>query len=420
MAWAKGHKLQQGKYIIEKRLGSGGFGTTYQAKDKRGNWVAIKTLNDWLLDSAWPKYQQDFLNEAMRLAKLTHPHIVRIDEVIQDVEVWCIVMEYVDGQDLGHRVWNKGALPESEALRYIYQIGDALDMVHQNGLLHRDIKPINIMLRASKSEAVLIDFGIAREFTPNLTQTHSQFLSEGFAPIEQYDWRAKRGAYTDVYALAATLYSLLTKEIPAPAPVRAFWGTLEAPKQLNPDISDRVNQAILKGMALKPEHRPQSVREWLALLPPLMNTLAADNYSKLRELLAAGKWQEADKETARLMLKVAGREGWLRVEDIDSLPVQDLRTIDLLWGEYSKGRFGLIPQKRIWEQMGGTKKADWDAWCRFGEQVGWRVNGTWLSYSSLKFSDKAPEGQFPSLVVSDNFALRHQESVAALLSRKDW
>ncbi|MGI2902503.1 serine/threonine protein kinase [Tolypothrix sp. VBCCA 56010] len=129
---------------------------------------------------------------------------MRIDEVIQEGALWCMVMEYIDGEDLASLVENQGALSEAQALRYIQQIGEALIVVHNNGLLHRDIKPQNIMLRSGNSQAVLIDFGIAREFSPNLTKTHTQILSDGFAPIEQYDKRAKRGAYSDVYASSAT------------------------------------------------------------------------------------------------------------------------------------------------------------------------------------------------------------------------
>jgi serine/threonine protein kinase len=186
-------------------------------------------------------------------------------------------MEYIAGESLAHQVWRKGAMPESEALRYIQQIGDALTVVHNNGLLHRDVKPLNIMLRCKNAdfatsemegvfEAVLVDFGIAREFTPDITQTQTEFCSSGFAPIEQYDWRSKRGAYTDVYSLAATLYTLLTAQVPTPSPMRAYGMQLKPPKQINSHIGDRTNYAIVKGMALKPEDRPQSVPEWLALL----------------------------------------------------------------------------------------------------------------------------------------------------------
>jgi serine/threonine protein kinase len=267
MAWASGQRLQGGKYTIEQELGEGGFGITYRARDNNGQKVVIKTLNETVQRRAdFAKFQQDFLNEALRLARCSHPHIVRVDEVIQEGQLWCIVMEYIDGEDLASRIENKGALQEAEALRYIQQIGEALAVVHNNGLLHRDVKPQNIMLRSGKSEAVLIDFGIAREFTPNLTQTHTQMLSDGFAPIEQYDKRAKRGAYTDVYALAATLYSLLTGEVPTLAPLRAISMSFLEPKEINPNISDRVNQAILKGMEVKPEDRPTSIQEWLALL----------------------------------------------------------------------------------------------------------------------------------------------------------
>lgn len=418
MAWNAGQKLQGGKYVVEKILGQGGFGITYLVKKSQENRV-IKTLNaSFQYRSDFAKFQQDFLNEALRLAKFSHPHIVRVDEVIQEGELWCMVMEYIDGNNLAQQTWTQGSLSEAEALRYIRQVGEALTIVHDNGLLHRDIKPLNIMVRKTEAEAVLIDFGIAREFTPNITQTQTQFLSEGFAPIEQYDWRAKRGAYTDIYALAATLYSLITGEIPTPAPVRAFGINLETPKEINDQVSDRLNQAIIKGMAMKPEQRPQSVSEWLSLLPPVMDNLSIDNYSKLKQLLAAKKWQAADAETGKLMLKVAKREGWLRVEDIAQFPAQDLQIIDQLWTDSSQGRFGISVQKRIWQNIVGNQKPNWETWCSFGDRVGWRQNGNWLSYSSLDFSLQAPEGQLPALVVADNFTLRHQESIAALLSRK--
>jgi serine/threonine protein kinase len=274
MAWLSGQQLQDGKYTIEKELGKGGFGITYLAKDNNGNFVVIKTLNDAIQKRAdFAKFQQDFLNEAIKLAKCSHPHIVQIYEVIHENDLWCMVMEYIEGEDLGSFVENQGVLSETEALRYIQQIGSALTLVHDNGLLHRDIKPQNIMLRSGKSEAVLIDFGIARKFIPNITDNHTQMLDPYFAPIEQYDARAKRGAFTDVYALAATLYSVLTGELPTTAPMRAIGTELVEAKKINSSISDKVNQAIIKGMEIKPENRPQSINDWLSLLNiPIIQT----------------------------------------------------------------------------------------------------------------------------------------------------
>lgn len=404
MAWADGHKLQDGKYTIDKRLGEGGFGITYRAKDNNGRYVVVKTLNETVQRRRdFVRFQQDFLNEAIKLAKCNHPYVVRIDEVIQEDSLWCIVMEYVDGEDLASRVENQGALPEEEALRYIRQIGEALTVVHNNGLLHRDIKPQNIMLRSGKSEAVLIDFGIARQFTQNLTQTHTQMLADGFAPIEQYDKRAKRGAYTDVYALATTLYSLLTQEVPTMAPLRAIGTPLEEPKKINPSISDKVNQAILKGMEIKPENRPQSVQEWLVLLHGVRSTpksfskpkshsmktnlpikhqkpqqtssiklisAVGIDYTKLRDLLADKQWKLADEETIVIMKRIQPKISNTFSKKFKNFPCEDLSTLDTLWVKYSNGRFGFSVQKRIWESVNKN-------WVLFAEQVGWRVDGYW-------------------------------------------
>ncbi|WP_338076297.1 serine/threonine protein kinase [Chlorogloeopsis fritschii] len=137
---------------------------TYRAKDNNGHYVVIKTLNDNLqCRPDFAKFQQDFLNEAIKLAKCTHPHIVQIHELIQERELWCMVMEYIDGEDLYNLVENQGVLSEAKALNYIQQIGEALTIVHNNGLLHRDIKPHNIMVRSGNLEAVLIDFWITSE-----------------------------------------------------------------------------------------------------------------------------------------------------------------------------------------------------------------------------------------------------------------
>ncbi|MDD1417482.1 GUN4 domain-containing protein, partial [Dolichospermum sp. ST_con] len=125
------------------------------------------------------------------------------------------------------------------------------------------------------------------------------------------------------------------------------------------------------------------------------------NYRQLRNLLKAGKWKEADEETARVMLAVAKREkeGWLDVKDIDNFPCEDLRTIDQLWVKYSNGRFGLSVQKRIYQGLGGTREYNSDIWKKFGDKVGWKRRkswvGSWLYYKNITFDKKAPEGHLP-------------------------
>jgi len=121
------------------------------------------------------------------------------------------------------------------------------------------------------------------------------------------------------------------------------------------------------------------------------------DYRKLRHLLAAQEWTQANQETLALMLDLSGRKikGWLRVEDIEKIPYQDLQTIDQLWLEHSEGRFGFSTQKQILASVGGTKKLDYKTYCQFGDLVGWRCNGEWRTYSDLINTLNAPKGHLP-------------------------
>ncbi|AKG23206.1 serine/threonine-protein kinase [Calothrix sp. 336/3] len=271
MVWNQGHSLFGGRYLIERRLGEGGIGITYLVKNQHGEARVIKTLKEEIINHPnWKRHRdklrQDFRDEAVRLAVCRHPHIVQIENTFDEGILPCMVMEYIEGEDLGKHLRQKGVLTEAEALLYIQQIGDAVMVIHHKGLLHRDIKPRNIMLRSGKSEAVLIDFGIAREFIPNEVQKHTVYRTPGFAPPEQYEVEAPRGEFIDVYGLAATLYSLVTGVVPTSADDRRRNIPLEAPKNFNPQISDRLNQAILDGMDMESNCRPQSVAAWLDLL----------------------------------------------------------------------------------------------------------------------------------------------------------
>ena len=427
MVWAPGQGLNGDRYIIEGKLGEGGFGITYLAKEApNGGRVVIKTLKDDLLsDRNFARYGVRFLQEALLLSLCRHPNIVEIDNYFTHDDFPCIAMEYVVGEDLCKLVERRGILSETEALNYIRQVGEAVIVVHDKGLIHRDIKPQNIMVRDNQ-DAVLIDFGLARGFIPDRTQQMTYGLTYGFAPPEQYGEIGRFAEYTDVYALAATLYYMLTRTPPTAAFMRAFNDPLKPPSQINPNISEAVDLAIMKGMEMDETKRPQSVEKWLDMLPQLtlgnlmlrgpgggvlltitspqpasqpVKLISAKgvDYSQLDRLLASGKWEEADEETPKKMLEAAGRteDGWLNREDIDRFPCEDLRIIDQLWVKYSNGRFGFSVQKRIYESLGGTREYDEKTWEAFGDCVGWNVNNRWLYYKNLTFYTEAPEGHLP-------------------------
>jgi|GEM_PF-1895746 len=271
--WNQGEELNNSKYVVEKLLGKGGFGVTYKIKHTLNNTLfALKTLNiDAQNRSDFEQLQVKFINEAIALASCRHPNIVRVyPQVFQQDGLWCMVMEYVEGEDLACYLDEHGKLTEDDAIAIITKVGKALSYVHQQGFLHRDIKPANILLRKVDLSPVLIDFGLAREYTPGTIRSMTNSKTERYAPIEQYQRNGNSGAWTDVYALAATLYALLTERPPIPSDIRKEVSSniLIPPKQHNPKISDRINEAILKGMEIEPGDRPQSVEELINLLLP--------------------------------------------------------------------------------------------------------------------------------------------------------
>jgi serine/threonine-protein kinase len=271
-----GQQLQGGKYTLDEELGRGGFGITFKATHHfLGQTVVIKTLNESLRhEPDYADYQRKFQDEARRLALCVHPNIVRVSDFFMEAGQAYMVMDYLPGPNLEALVFPKQPLPEAIAIHYARQIGNALKVVHQNGLLHRDIKPQNIILRQGTQEVVLIDFGIAREFTPGSPQNHTSLISAGYAPIEQYLSEEKRTPATDVYGLAATLYALLTARVPTASILRDRQ-PLPDPRELRPELSAATNQAVIRGMAVDVRYRPTSMDEWLTLLPDAAAIAAA-------------------------------------------------------------------------------------------------------------------------------------------------
>ncbi len=273
-----GMTLQDGKYIIERVLGAGGFGITYYARHTSlDQHYAIKeffidgrcvrntmrhTVNlQGIGPELFEKYRKKFTEEAQTLAKLDHPNIVRVIDVFEENETSYIVMPFIEGKTLESLVEKNGPLDYGLAVNYIGQIASAVGYIHTKNILHRDIKPDNIMITAD-NHAILIDFGSAREFIQDKTQHQTSILTKGYAPIEQYSSNSRKGTYTDIYSLGAVFYFVLTGQKPMDATERLS-ETMPEPKQLNPQISEDVNRTILKAMQLKHENRHQTIDEFM-------------------------------------------------------------------------------------------------------------------------------------------------------------
>lgn len=289
-ALTPGTRLDNGNFSIGKVLGHGGFGITYLGADLRhGRPVALKEFfpsgagREGLIvlpppTLRGPDYQAAlarFLEEGRILARFDHPGIVAVYGVFQENATAYMAMEYLRGPTLAGRLeLHGGPLPEAELLATADALTEALEAIHREGFLHRDIKPDNAILAegGSRPRPVLIDFGATREFAGNKTLRQSVVLTPGYAPLEQYAQQARRGPFTDIYALAATLYHLATGEQPPAATDRAMGVDLKPPRALNPDLGVPFDRALLHGLSMAVDQRPQSARAFyreLAGLPPL-------------------------------------------------------------------------------------------------------------------------------------------------------
>jgi Tol biopolymer transport system component len=265
MALAPGIILA-GRYRILRWLAEGGFGTVYLAEDtqNRGRQVAIKES----LERS-PRAEAQFTREAALLAKVDHPGLPHvIDYFSLPEQGQYLVMDYIAGSDLrGMLAGTGGRLPEAQAMAWILQVCDAVSYLHslQPPIIHRDIKPANIKITPD-GNAVLVDFGIAKVFDAGMaTATSARAVSPGYSPIEQY---AGSGTdeRSDIYALGATLYHLLTGSVPPESVQRRPTQPLAAPAALSRSLSPHISQAILTATAVFAEERFASVESLTATL----------------------------------------------------------------------------------------------------------------------------------------------------------
>jgi class 3 adenylate cyclase len=272
-----------GEYRIESVLGVGGFGITYLAQDTLlEKSVAIKeyfpsgvvargttgtvTLTGPGVAGEYEGGLERFLKEARTLAGFSHPNIVRVLRYFKQNDTGYMVMEYEHGESL--KAWlQKHALPSEEQLfALLMPLLEGIEKVHATGFLHRDIKPDNIFIRQS-GDPVLIDFGSARQAMGTATHTMTALVTPGYAPFEQYSAGADQGPWTDIYALGAVVFYIVTGRNPADAISRMKNDRLEADLAMSASrCSSTVIEAIRTAMELDEKRRPQTVAEWRQVL----------------------------------------------------------------------------------------------------------------------------------------------------------
>ena len=272
--------LQGGKYRIERVLGQGGFGNTYVGYNTEfEETVAIKeffmkgvTERDEITSvvsvsnadniAQFEEQREKFKKEARRLRKLKSSHIVKVHDLFEENGTAYYVMDFIDGESLAERLKRIGVpLPETEVRKILLQILDALQEVHQQEIWHLDLKPGNIMV-GKQGMAYLIDFGASKQIRANGSMTTSTALcyTPGYAPNEQIGQLYDRfGAWTDIYALGATLYNLLTNKKP-PMAIDIEEDEADA-FDFPTNVSDDMRKLVMWMMQPKRKARPQSVKD---------------------------------------------------------------------------------------------------------------------------------------------------------------
>jgi serine/threonine-protein kinase len=405
-------KTLRSRYIILQKLGSGGFGDTYLAKDLDlpGNFLCVvkhlkpKELKPNTLSVA----QRLFDREAKFLYRLGQcDRIPMLYAHFEEDGEFYLVQEFIEGHDLSQEIISGQPWSEEETVKLVQEILEILAIVHRENAIHRDIKPSNIMRRKRDGKLVLIDFGAVKEISGLSADVDGQTSatvgigSPGYMPNEQSNGKPKLAS--DIYAVGTIAIQALTGLRPSQIPDDPNTGEILWRDRV-PHVSDRLANILSKMVRSHFKERYQDASEALqSLLSPLelsvtvsptattlpvtsskespqparislgaivlgliattalaIAGVAAINrplppslsslYTELENYLLAGDWQKADLQTNRIMLRVAGREaeGWLDTQSIKSFPCSDFQRLDRLWVKYSDGYFGFSVQKPIY------------------------------------------------------------------------
>jgi serine/threonine protein kinase len=332
-----------GPYELLKKIGEGGMGTVFKGRDTRDNQiVAIKVLSG---ESAKNNLLVERFKQEYRAAEsLRHPHIVRGLDFGVEGDTPFMVMEFVDGESLGDRIERLGKIPEQDAVAIIAQIAEALHLTHQNHIIHRDVKPDNILVTLD-GHAKLTDLGLVKDWQTDLdlTRPSSGLGTPNFMAPEQFGNAKNADRRCDVYSLGATLYMAVTGEVPFRAKTnlnllkKKMQDDLIRPRQLAPRLSQRVEAAISKAMRSNPDERFADCPEFLkALVDPnqatkttkpeqILDHEAAESVNAQKksgkDRRAAVRYPSSIDSTCQPMARVKERTWAGKVQDISSTGV---------------------------------------------------------------------------------------------------
>lgn len=298
------NSIVKGRYIVGKVLGAGGFGITYIGYDLKMNGkVAIKEF--YMLNAvnrsqsltvvptnektgeAFGKGKERFLGEAKVLAQfMDEPGIVQVRDFFEENGTVYIVMEYIEGETLSQYAKREGPQSFEKIINMLEPVMLALGKVHKKGLIHRDISPSNIMLEKDGTVR-LLDFGAARVQSLMGERSLSVMLKPGYAPEEQYRSHGEQGPWTDVYAMCATIYRLITGKVPPISTDRTFQDDIVPPSKLGAKISPQEEAALMRGLAVKSSERIRSMDELLKCLKGKKKPRRAVNRKKRARNAAA-------------------------------------------------------------------------------------------------------------------------------------
>jgi tRNA A-37 threonylcarbamoyl transferase component Bud32 len=261
-------KVIDNRYRIVKLLGQGGMGAVYRAWDMRlEKPIALKEMVPQinLSDEMLAGLREQFRQEAQILATLVHPNLVRVTDYFSWDGKEYLVMDFVEGENLAELIARDGAQPEPQVLEWAGQLLAALGYCHKRGVIHRDIKPQNIII-TPEGQAVLVDFGLVKLWDPSAPETRTVMRGAGtpeYAPPEQYDMGVGHtDQRSDIYSVGATLYHALTGQVPPTATQRmASPSSFMSPRRINAEVSPGTEAAVLKALEMAMDRRYQDTEE---------------------------------------------------------------------------------------------------------------------------------------------------------------